>query len=530
MAAEESIETPMNGPAGETPISNEQVALTDFAYCLGSCNFTVDSGIADDECSTRKEAKLLMSLLASPPHLDEEELEPVSSSESELSYSSDSSHSRRETFTFTCPSLSLENSSTGSPHARSLNLDLPQRRVSDTREKITEKMNNVKSVPSSSEAPLPADLLKRPLTVDDRDALRLSADAMARNVLQSFQKALDWRIQAWIDSASATLVKKEREMVSSGASEHEIRSLLETGEAKLIITLRAIADQILVTGADTSFRVLSQRVENDSTSTSSNESTTEEHVQKKRRIVTKDPSDLEVGEYNYGVTHSLMFEVVVHLQTPAGYSEITLQVPGTMDGTFLSSEPGAEELKAVLVELDTNILSAMVEKASRTIVRTSFEAAMESIEAEVEPMKEEAEEITFTTTRLVNMMSPPRKRTSEASAEAIHTAMITPSSLFSDMLITSENFSANMRVLLPIPDDLEKCTTRPRQISPQPQCPDFNGSVPFTPRKNTGFPGASLISPAPNNETDDYVDGISVDKGPSLPMLVEVACRAMRVD
>jgi hypothetical protein len=529
MAAEESIDTPMIGPAEAAPVSSEQVALTDFAHCLGSCNFTVDSGIADDESSTRKEAKLLMSLLASPTHLDEEELEPVSSSESELSYSSDSSHSRRETFTFTCPSLSLENSSNKCTGRRSLNLNLPQRRVSDMHEEVTKEMINSKALPSSSEPPLPAELLKRSLTVDDRDALRLSADAMARNVLQSFQKALDWRIQAWIDSASATLVKKEREMVSSGASEHEIRGLLETAEAKLIITLRAIADQILVTGADTSFRVLSQRVENDSTSSETTDS--EEPVQKKRRIATKDPSDLEEGEYNYGVTHSLMFEVVVHLQTPAGYSEITLQVPGTMDGTFLSSEPGAEELKAVLVELDTNILSAMVEKACRTIVRTSFEAAIEPNQVEVEPPKEEAEEIAATTTSLVNMMSPPRnKRTSDATAEGNFAAMITPSSLFSDTLITSADFHANKRVLLPIPDDFDKFTTRPRQISPQPQCSDFNRSVPFTPRKNTGFPGASLISPPPNNETAEYVEGISVDKGPSLPMLVEVACRAMRVD
>jgi hypothetical protein len=199
----------------------------------------------------------------------------------------------------------------------------------------------------------------------------------------------------------------------------------------------------------------------------------------------------------------------------------------------LSSEPGAEELKAVLVELDTNIMSAMVEKACRAIVRTSVEAAMESNQAEVEPpVEEEAEEATLTTASPANMMSPPRKRTSEDTAEAICAAIITPSSLFSDTLITSEDFCANKRVLLPIMDDLDKYAIRPRQISPQPNSPDFNGSVPFTPKKNTGFPGASLVSPAPNNETAEYADcvGVSVDKGPSLPMLVEVACRAMRVD
>jgi hypothetical protein len=43
--------------------------------------------------------------------------------------------------------------------------------------------------------------------------------------------------------------------------------------------------------------------------------------------------------------------------------------------------------------------------------------------------------------------------------------MITPSSLFSITLITSADFHANKRVLLPIPDGLDKFTARPRQIS-----------------------------------------------------------------
>lgn len=529
MAAKEIVDTPMTGPEKETTVSNEQVALTDFAYCLGSCNFTADSGIAD-EGSTRKEAKLLMSLLAStPPHLDEEVLQPVSSSESEVSYNSDSSYSRRETFSFTCPSLSLESSSSTSPYPRLLNLEPSQGRVSTTAMPTQTEKEGKRSLPSlETTMPLPAELLGRPLTVDDRDALRLSADAMARNVLQSFQKALDWRIQAWINAASKTLVRKEREMVDRGAEYHQVRGLLETSEAKLIVTLRAIADKVCVTGAGTSFRVLSQRIENDSFQSE------EEPVQKKRRISTE-PCDLEEGEYQYSVTHSLVFECVVNLQTPAGYSEITLSVPGIMDGTFLSSEPGAEELKSVVVELDTHILSAMVEKSCRTIVRTSVEAAMEPPPHVGPAEEEEAEEIEQTAATMTkNMKSPPRRNISEGTAEATaaRATIVTPRTLCFDSLIASGDFPPNERVLLPIPDDFEKEINRPRQISPQPHSNsnsnslDFNGSVPFTPRKNTDFSGPSLVSPAAEYE---FLGG-GIERGPSLPLLVEVACRAMRVD
>jgi hypothetical protein len=524
MPAEETPDLPMYGPAEEGPWSSEQIALSDFAYCLGSCNFTTEPRIAD-EGSTRKEATLLMSLLGSPPHLDEEDQELTVSSQHEVSYSSDSSYSRKETFSFTCPSLSLENSK--NPFTDSLRLDSPRRRVSDLNEPVETKQEK----PASSEMPLPAELLGRPLTVDDRDALRLSADAMARNVLQSFQKAIDWRIQAWIDSLSAKLVQKEQEMIQAGATQDDVRTLLETSPAKLIVMLQAVRENIHVTGAGTTFRVLSQRVEND-------DSTTQQPSLKRRRLAEEHPKDLQEGEYQYSVTHSLVLEAVVNLQTPAGYSEITLQVPGTMDGTFLSIAPALEELKSVVVELDTNILTAMVEKSCRLVVRASMEAAMERNESQ--PAEEEAGgetqvRTTTTTTEMdaMSLMTPPtRQITSDITAELVRASIVTPRNLF-DGDASNENttFSRNKRVLLPIPDDFEK-SLLPRRISPQPHSsPDFTGSIPFTPRKELpGCGGPSLISPPLKSEASDYLDNNTMDKGPSLPMLVEVACRAMRVD
>jgi hypothetical protein len=43
----------------------------------------------------------------------------------------------------------------------------------------------------------PAFLLIRPLVVDDRGAMSFSAEAMARNMLLSFQTAVQWRVDTW---------------------------------------------------------------------------------------------------------------------------------------------------------------------------------------------------------------------------------------------------------------------------------------------------------------------------------------------
>jgi hypothetical protein len=209
-----------------------------------------------------------------------------------------------------------------------------------------------------------------------------------------------------------------------------------------------------------------------------------------------------------------------------------------MDGTFLSIAPALEELKSVVVELDPNILTAMVEKSCRLVVRASMEAAMERNESQ--PAEEEAGgetqvRTTTTTTEMdaMSLMTPPtRQITSDITAELVRASIVTPRNLF-DGDASNENttFSRNKRVLLPIPDDFEK-SLLPRRISPQPHSsPDFTGSIPFTPRKELpGCGGPSLISPPLKSEASDYLDNNTMDKGPSLPMLVEVACRAMRVD
>jgi len=508
MAAEENVDSAFYGRPEEGMISSEQLALMDFAYRLGSCNFNTEPGIAD-EGETRQEAKLLMSLLASPPKSSESELEAVSSSESETSYVSDSSASRRDTFSFVCPSLSLENSSTTVKKA----LSHDDKHTTTPSPVVNDKAKHL----LSPETPPPAVLLGRPLKVDDRDALRLSADAMARNVLQSIQKAVDWRLQAWIQSLSNVLIQKEQEMVQNGASENNLKTLLNTHEAHLIVVLREVAERIKVTGAGTSFRVLPQRIENEEA---------KEPAAKKQRTAGE-PSQFEEEEYQYKVSHALVFECVVNLQTPAGFSEITLQLPGTMEGTFLSNHADFGELRSVNIQIDTDILAAMVEKSCRTIVRSSVESAME--QSTTETYKEQ--DATAATTSPADMTTPPtRKVSSGMTPEAVMAAIVTPRKLFTDLPTNSSNDHSPKSVLFPIPDDLDGGSSDPRRISPQPiKSPELSGNMPFTPRTPTkkNGTGPCLISPPPNEAQDYHEVG---GNGPSLPMLVEVACRAMRAN
>lgn len=441
--------------------SEEKLALLDFAYRLQACNYSSEPGIAD-ESSTRDEAKLLMCLLSSPLRSSpEEDWGTVSASESEQSMASDSSYSRRDVFSFTCPSLSLE--------------PLRSRRRAS-----------------------PATLLSRTLKVDDRDALRLSADAMARNVRESFQKAIEWRTQAWIHALSKPLVRKEGDLQQAGATEDEIKALLETPEARLILQLRSMSDAIQVTAAGTTFQVLDQ-VEDD-----------QEPMLKKQRVHDQHQANLSEEEEEeedsdcYKVAHVLMMEGTVSLLTPAGFTEITLQVPGTITGSFLSAATGYEELRSVDIALDTEILAAMVEKACRTVVRVSVEAVNKADD------EEEQEEETEHPVTVPEFMTPPSMQLPTVSAEDVRAALITPKALFAEP--SADGACSPKPMLQPIPDNLDDRVVR--RISPlfEPRTP-----------KPTSSQLPSLVSPSyASNEYSDVPAN-----GPSLPMLVEAACRAM---
>jgi hypothetical protein len=494
MPAQEIVDSPSICPTddGSSP-SEEKMALADFAFRLGACNVTAESGIAEEEGNTRKEARLLMSLLASPLKLDEYDVDPISSSESERSLASDSSCSRRDTFTFTCPSLSLE---------------------------ISKRIESLSSLDADGAASsLPAALLSRPLKVDDRGALRLSADAMARNLSLTFQRALGWRVQSWISTLSRALEIKKQRLLEDGASSEDLECLLCSPEGCLIGQLRAVADSIKVSAASMKFRVGHLACAKRGSG---------EPATKKRRLEDEDQaSDLEEGDYLYKVSHGLMMDCTMSLATPAGFSEVTMEVPGVIAGTFLSTETGMEELRSVSIELDTGILAAMVEKSCRTVVRASVESfSQPPIQ---EPKAYAQGEVPHTS--LTTASPLPYHPSSIASNADFRGTMVTPRSFLSDEQHSSTSSMLSPQpMLFSIPDDLEDAYTRgPRRISPHSHLSAAGMTHHLAPRTPSAsefyhnYP--SLVSPPPNEASIHYRD--VPDNGPSLPILVEAASRVL---
>uniref|UniRef100_A0A7S2YGS8 Uncharacterized protein n=1 Tax=Entomoneis paludosa TaxID=265537 RepID=A0A7S2YGS8_9STRA len=497
----------------ERHVTPEQEALAEMAYRLSSSN---EVGEHEDDGSTRREAKLLMSLSAFPQTPDQSDLDLISSSESDSSYMSDSS--RSESFTFVCPSLSLESAGSALQHAyRSEKRNLA-RKVDEAFPKASD--------PNSS----PAKLLGRPLKADDRDAVRLSADAMARNVYDSFRKAIEWRISAWTATLCKSLAHKEKTMLASGSNEEDLKVLLSSSEAALILGLRNLKGAIKVNGTRTTFTVLPQRVDNDG-----------DHSFKKRRVTPSGPQ-LEEGEYQYNVAHSMRFECIVELDTPVGFSEVSLEVPGTIEGTFLSSGYDREEMTFVALDLNTDMLAAMVEKACRKLVRVSLETALKSSKPEA-PKESPAQtkSVTFAAqatpkpknsarSLITEFATPPKATTSTVSSpEAVRAALVSPPSRHHMETNAETPIPSNTFFLSPIPDDLDSFT--PRRISPAPRSAGFKNSfptmsTPYTPKVPI-TKGSVLVSPPPGETVYHDTTG---DKGPSLPMLVEVACRAYRDD
>mmetsp|Transcript_9197 Transcript_9197/g.19818 ORF Transcript_9197/g.19818 Transcript_9197/m.19818 type:complete len:515 (-) Transcript_9197:341-1885(-) len=499
----------------EVMITPEQEALAEMAYRLSSSN-VVDEH--EDDSSTRREAKLLMSLSAFPQSPDQADLELISSSSesSDSSYMSDSS--RAENFSFVCPSLSLESAVFSAlQHAYR-----------------SEKRN--KSSSSDQQHKHPGTLLGRPLKADDRDAVRLSADAMARNVYDSFRKAIEWRIRAWTNTLSKSIAHKEKSMLANGAKKEDLKVLLSSSEAALILGLQIVKDSVKVSGTRTNFTVLPQRVDKNG-----------DHISKKRRV-TYTRSNLEESEYQYTVAHALRFECWVELDTPVGFSQVSVELPGTIEGTFLSSAYHQDEMTFVSLDLNTDMLAAMVEKACRKIVRVSVEESLKSSTEPKEAAKEQSSEestrsaktVTFapeaspkTTTNTARSLfsecsTPPQPAIATFSPDAVRAALVSPPSSH-HMESTAQGASiSKTSSLKPIPDDFDAIS--PRRISPQPRSAAFNNTfaainTPFTP-KVTETKGSMMVSPPPGQAVfHDHNE-----KGPSLPMLVEVACRAYRND
>jgi hypothetical protein len=463
----------------------EEIAMNDFCNRLGS-----SSGVVSTSDETRKDAQLLMML----SHMPHEEIAndpppPTLASDS----SSGSSSRERHQFGFICPSFSLEHPSPVGNAGSSINKNRGGGVFgASPRPEI------------DSDVTTPAALLGRPLKVDDRDALRLSADAMARNVLQSFQKAMDWRVEAWLHSVSVSLVEKEHKLQATGHRNEDILLLLSaTPEAKLVRVLHGIRRErpVKVVHASTSFEL-------------------------EQPFPLVEANQLAGDEYE--VKCPLMLSCDIHLETPLGYSEIEVKTPGALVGSFCDGD-----LRAAAVDLDTGILAAMMEKSARKFIRSCVEQAVQQSLPPIRmPPSQEGIPKAIATIVPSGATTPPKEDLSEEDQEpfCLQSPQISESSIQEAFVVTPKNlFSSASKILMP--EDLDSppscclfpssSLSRKHNMNASTPPPGSEGTTPAKRQRRT----APLVSPLPE---DNHNGGNNCyfevqGNGPRLPMLMEAA-------
>eukprot|EP00536_Pseudo-nitzschia_multiseries_P005911 jgi/Psemu1/14005/gm1.14005_g len=537
-----------------SPPSSELCALIGFAYKLGSTVHINESTIVGNISDVRREAKLLMSLSCSPPIQTDNDGVGNSTGQHYNTYDSKSpvdrettstmtdttfstfstgritpTHSvtsigsggsRRDTFCFTCPSLSLDNAQRGTSTSTDGNTN-------------------------------PGKMLSRTLRVDDQDAMRLSSEAMARNVIESFQKAIEWRSQSWMDSLSKVLVIKEKELKST-VEGNEIENnapclqnleqeLLYSNEALLVTALREIEGKIQVLEATTAFKVLNKVSQVDDTGS----------ALKKRRVgQEEDRTGLEEGEYVYNVVHVLEMQCYLNISTPAGNVQIDLNVPGEIEGAFFSAEDDSSEdkLTDVAIHLNTDMMASMIEKSSRIAVRVSAEALLkgeqhngntDSSQDQVCATKTEdpqASSASFknAVTPGVILSSPigtrsPKRKYADVSGLMVITPARNTASSPSSFGESSDSDTDPVRLQIP----RNYPAVGPGVLHPWASrlvtsfTPELGFAARLPPKKHLLHQkkyAAAMVTP-PKTLSPKFVKR---EKGPNLPVLVEAACAAMK--
>lgn len=503
-----------------SPPSSELCALMGFAYRLGSIVRNNDPSVVSNN-DVRREAKLLMSLSCSSLTHKMDEIEstdeitksassPPASTSGRITpahsvTSTSSGSSRRDLFCFTCPSLSLD---------------------------------DTKGSTGSSVNATPGSMLSRTLKVDDRDAMRLSSEAMARNIIESFQKAMEWRIQSWVDSLSSVLVIKEREIKSFAGNQQEI---LYSNEALIVAALRKIEGKLKVLEATTAFKVMNKVPLVDEMGTAI----------KKQRVFEEDRSGLEEGEYVYNVIHVLEMQCSLNILTPAGNVQIDLNVPGKINGTFFSSEDNSDDrLTNVAIQLNTEMLASMIEKSSRIAVRASAEALLKGEHVSIGIVEHQTNSHTKTprkhyvapktTTAAApspSQLRSPKRKTSEAnfvSGLVVITPgrdkIPSPSSVGESIDSDWDNKALRLRIPNSFPNTKAQRTEKilqPHASSRSHKASDDNldFATRLHPKKYLPPWKTSAVVTPLKTAAPQYIER---EKGPSLPVLVEVACAAIQ--
>lgn len=297
-------------------------------------------------------------------------------------------------FAFSCPSLSIDGNHQRAK--RTMTAATGRLILAAEDAAAAAAMDGKDSGSNAPKMQQPADLLGRTLLTHHREGVSEATDVMARNVLQAFSVALEWRYSAWVGSLAKVLrlkkalmaqqqehSKEERQQEGSDAGkagdadeakaaasfDEDMGDGYDYAEATAIEFLARTISDLSVIDVKTAFRV--------------QQPSDRELVQPKKRIKVRQVTlENDSGASRlYERSSPLTFEVVltVLVGPNAEPMRVVLGTEGTITGTFAGTSNGAEGeevLVGVDLKLDTDDLAHSMEEQSRLLVRAAAETAM----------------------------------------------------------------------------------------------------------------------------------------------------------
>ena len=392
-------------PTGQQEASEimmaDHLALIGFAHRLG-VSITSD---AAEATKTRDDAQLLMSLLrqssagpnfaaaatasATSPEQRGGEFGPTRSVSLTSVTSTDAaaSSSPPPPSSSSCAAAAAAADLGYSFTCSSLSIDADRERARRTM--TTGKIALVDDTSEDSDAPGPSQLFDRVISTRGHDGTREATEALARNVMQAFSVALEWRYSAWACTLDKMLGLKQDLMASyserpaTSTEERESDSEEDDYQYTEATAMEALAyaiSEVSVMDVKTSFRVLYPQ---DASLTKP------DPLSKKRKVSHSGGGKGDA----YDVECSLVFEAALTVLTGSDEQEqvVVLQAPGTISGTFvdLAGKHGDEVLTNVAIRLDTDAFAMCMEKHSRILVRYAAETALHAAAHQDLPSKEQ---------------------------------------------------------------------------------------------------------------------------------------------
>lgn len=468
----------------------------------------------DEAESVKEEAQLLISLMTSFPH-----------NKTQREGNRVKTDADNTGFSFRCPSLSLQHSSSALANRSS-----PEE---------PESQENCHSPPQ---------LFARPLVTRAWDDIKQVAEKMAANTMQSFIAALEWRAREWVKSLAKVLFLKHKPILDLQKSPNDeqsfYRSVAATKEALVIESIALAAQDINVRDIRATVNVLEQQVDHHDVHNLVN-------PHKKRKI----------SNDSYRVSHAVSLDLRLTISTdPHGsIDHVDLAVPGVIHGTFIKRN-GEVQLVEADVNVDTEALALVVEKKCRIVLRTVAESHL-SRSSKSSPSQDDEDLRAEDVDELNNLIESNRNEIKNTyTLECVHTQYPTavlvtprkhnvsvisntssdnedphapPSSMVheDDLFFNQQNKFQTMNRVSPT-----LCHTFDQRLSSSPTpgtSPEISScTTTDPPQSNMMIP--SLVSPNPCTRTEENSTNVHALKlrslngrGPSLPALVEVACAAM---